>query len=113
MPAALYSLRIRSTSEFGKLHLPGSSARLRAMGHSASAGTGDRRDAARLSSPRGIALDGNGNLLIADTFNRRIRIVTPDGVIATIAGNGAFAFPCGDGGLATSASINGTRLRSP
>ena len=39
----------------------------------------------------GIAVDSSGNLYIADTFNNRVRIVTPDGTITTVAGNGTLA----------------------
>jgi uncharacterized repeat protein (TIGR01451 family) len=52
----------------------------------------------------GLAVDTAGNLYLADSVNNRIRKVTPDGVIQTIAGNGAPGFS-GDGGLATSAQL--------
>ena len=60
---------------------------------------------ARLNSPRGLAVDGNGNLYIADTGNNRIRKVTPSGLITTIAGSGTKGFS-GDGGAGTSAQLN-------
>jgi len=60
-------------------------------------------------SPQGVAVDAAGNLYIADTFNSRIRKVSPDGMMTTVAGvgpeypaNGGFS---GDGGPATSASL--------
>ena len=59
---------------------------------------------ASLDSPTGIALDGAGNLYIADTASHRIRKVTLDGTITTIAGNGNGGFQ-GDGGPATAASL--------
>jgi hypothetical protein len=43
--------------------------------------------AARFSHPQGIAIDGLGNLYVADTFNSKIRKVTPAGVVTTIAGS--------------------------
>ena len=43
-------------------------------------------DAARFSSPEGIAVDGSGNLYVADTNNDMIRKITPDGTVTTLAG---------------------------
>ena len=61
---------------------------------------------AQLSSPVGIAVDGSGNLFIADTYNNRIRQVSAaTGVITTVAGNGTRGFS-GDGGAATNAQLN-------
>lgn len=51
-------------------------------------GDGGPATAATLYRPSGVALDGAGNLYIADTFNDRIRMVTPGGVISTVAGGG-------------------------
>jgi RHS repeat-associated protein len=53
--------------------------------------------------PIALALDRDGNLLISDG-GRRIRRVSPDGVIVTVAGNGSLTFS-GDGGLATQAGF--------
>ena len=57
---------------------------------------------ARLNAPSGVALDGAGNLYIADTSNHRIRKVTPDGMISTVAGGGT---ALGDNGPAASAQL--------
>ncbi|HWQ31994.1 MAG TPA: BACON domain-containing carbohydrate-binding protein [Blastocatellia bacterium] len=62
-------------------------------------------DALRLRQPETVALDAAGSLYIADTGNHRIRRVSRDGVITTIAGNGQLG-SSGDGGPATAASLN-------
>ncbi len=46
---------------------------------------------ARFRFPDGLAIDGSGNLFIADTENHRIRRMTPDGVVTTVVGNGTAA----------------------
>ncbi len=51
-------------------------------------GDGGPATAALLNWPRGIAVDRRGNLYIADNNNHRIRKVTPDGIITTLAGTG-------------------------
>ncbi|HYI94023.1 MAG TPA: hypothetical protein VEX68_10805, partial [Bryobacteraceae bacterium] len=62
---------------------------------------------AQLARPAGVAVDGAGNLFIADSYNSRIRKVSPSGIISTAAGGGirnAFS-GSGDGEPATSASL--------
>jgi uncharacterized protein (TIGR03437 family) len=60
---------------------------------------------AQLNAPDGLAIDGGGNLYIADTKNHRIRKVSPSGIITTVAGNGVPGF-AGDNGAALNASLN-------
>ncbi|MBK0379895.1 NHL domain-containing protein [Mucilaginibacter segetis] len=43
--------------------------------------------AAKFNNPIGITIDGNDNLYIADTDNQLIRMITPQGIVTTIAGN--------------------------
>lgn len=59
---------------------------------------------AELFYPAGVAIDAAGNLYIADSGNHRIRKVSTDGTIETIAGNG-LAGNSGDGGPAAQAAI--------
>ena len=54
---------------------------------------------ASLNQPRGIEVDGAGNLFIADALNFRIRKVSSDGIITTVAGD---AWITADGATATS-----------
>jgi trimeric autotransporter adhesin len=68
-------------------------------------GDGGQATSAQLFHPTGVALDAAGSLFIADSDNNRIRKVTPDGVISTIAGNGDMGFD-GDGSSATSAQLS-------
>ena len=49
-------------------------------------GDGGPATSAGLSAVEGIAIDGNGNVYLCDTYNNRIREVTADGIIHTIAG---------------------------
>lgn len=61
---------------------------------------------AELYEPWGVAVDGTGNVYIADTYNNRIRLVKKStGVITTIAGSGTHGYS-GDTGPATTAEIS-------
>lgn len=56
----------------------------------------------------GVAIDRAGNLFIADSNNHRVRKVTPNGIISTVAGRGYPMFGCtpnGDGGPAINAVL--------
>ncbi|CAL9466434.1 RICIN domain-containing protein [Streptomyces sp. enrichment culture] len=68
-------------------------------------GDGGPATAARLNVPMGVAVDGTGTLYVTEYHNNRVRKITTDGKISTVAGNGAAAFG-GDGGPAVSAQLN-------
>ena len=69
-------------------------------------GDGGPAAEALFRDPNGVAVDGAGNLYIADTKNRRIRKVDSTGTITTIAGTGEYGFG-GDGGPAAEAQLGG------
>jgi len=78
-------------------------------------GDGGLAAASRLSGPKGVALDGSGNLYIADSSNSVVRRVTLDGTITTVAGTFQLSAPPfsgpvggygGDGGPATLAKLD-------
>ena len=75
-------------------------------GNQGFSGDGGPATSAELSFPQGVAEDSAGNVYISDLFNNRIRKVDPTGTITTYAGNGTAGYS-GDGGLATSAELDG------
>jgi myo-inositol-hexaphosphate 3-phosphohydrolase/sugar lactone lactonase YvrE len=76
-------------------------------GTAGSSGDGGPATAAAINTPHAVAVDAAGNLFIADSMSARIRKVTPDGTITTVAGTGVEGFS-GDGGSGTAA-----KLRNP
>jgi uncharacterized protein (TIGR03437 family) len=68
-------------------------------------GDGGPATAAGLSLPSGVAIDASGNLFIADYLDNRIRKVSTNGIITTVAGNASCCGFSGDGGPATAASL--------
>ena len=67
-------------------------------------GDGGPATEAQFAVPSGLAVDGSGNLYVADSGNHRIRRIDAEGVITTIAGTGVRGFG-GDGGPATEAQF--------
>ncbi len=74
-------------------------------GESGSAADGEFRLSALFASPRGIAVDSVGRILIADTGNHRISRIEPDGSVRIVAGTGEPG-NAGDGQAARAAQLN-------
>jgi hypothetical protein len=83
-------------------------------GNGAPGSYGDGGDArlAGINTPLSVAIAADGGILIAERDGNRIRKVAPNGIITTVAGNGAPGLT-GDGGTATSAQINSPRDVAP
>ena len=95
-----YSQRIRKVDSTGTITT------VAGTGYNSFSGDGGPAVEAYLQGPRGVAVDGSGNLYIADSANDRIRKVDSTGTITTIAGTGERGFS-GDGGPAVEAQLNG------
>src|SRR5207244_6820678 len=61
---------------------------------------------ARLNLPVGVVVDAAGNVFIGEEANHRVRKVSPEGIITTVAGTGVEGYS-GDGGPATKARLGG------
>jgi len=92
--------RIRKVSRDGTIST------LAGSGEAGFGGDGGPALKAKLRGPYGVKADKHGNVYIADQQNNRIRKVTPDGTMTTVAGNGKREFS-GDGGPATQAGLAG------
>ena len=73
-----------------------------------SPGDGGPATSAQLQGAGAVAVDAAGNVFIADSWNLRVRKVSPDGIIHTVAGVGTSGPPppSGDGGPATAAQLS-------
>jgi len=69
-------------------------------------GDGGPATNAVLSQPYGIAVDGIGNVFVADAGANLIRKVSTNGIIATVAGKSGSSGYAGDGGPATNATLS-------
>jgi sugar lactone lactonase YvrE len=71
-------------------------------------GDGGAATSALLARPRGLSVDAQGNIYVADSDNNRIRLIAAAGDITTVAGNGSQGF-AGDGGAAVNAILDTPR----
>ncbi|MCB4792090.1 MAG: carboxypeptidase regulatory-like domain-containing protein [Elusimicrobia bacterium] len=92
-----YNNRIRKVNSAGIIST------VAGTGEGGYSGDGGPATSAKLNQPYGIAVDGTGNVYIAD--NRRIRKVDSTGIISTFAGAGGSGYT-GDGGMATSVNLD-------
>ncbi|WP_066804006.1 hypothetical protein [Sphingomonas asaccharolytica] len=65
---------------------------------------------ARFNGPIGVAADDKGNVYVADSYNDRIRVITPDGQVRTLAGQGAPGFADGQSAAAAFDTPTGIAL---
>src|SRR5579872_4864121 len=91
-----------------KISAAGVISTLAGNGHAGFAGDGGPASLSLLNSPYGLAVDPAGNVYIADFGNQRVRKVSPDGMIITIAGTGQKG-SSGDGGPANAAQLMSPR----
>src|SRR5438874_221493 len=111
MALAIFSLQTPATT-FAKSLSTELITRVAGNGSPGYSGDGGPAINAQLDNPSGMAVDSTGNLFIADTRNQRIRKVSSDGIITTVAGNASCSSGycaggySGDGGLASNAQLN-------
>jgi DNA-binding beta-propeller fold protein YncE len=121
--ADFYNCRIRVVAEstgtfYGQPMTAGDIYTVAGDGARGFSGDGGPATKAQMNDPYAVTVDGAGNLLIADTFNGRVRVVAARagtfygqrmtvGDIYTVAGDGNTGGGLGDGGPATKAEING------
>ncbi len=97
--AEYYGQRVRKVTPGGTITT------LAGTGVEGFSGDGGPATNAELNGPYRVTVDLAGNVYIPDSGNSRVRKVSPDGTITTIAGNGTVGRG-GDGQLATNAELN-------
>ena len=88
-----------------RVNADGTVATIAGTGRAGSTGDGGAATGAALDGPTSIAIDGAGDVLIADSQNNRVRRIDQRGIISTFAGSGARGF-AGDGGPAVEAQLD-------
>jgi hypothetical protein len=113
--AAIRVVADRTGRFYGRHMVAGDIYTVAGTGSAGFAGDGGPATSAELADPSGVAVDGSGNLVVADLLNFRVRVVAETtgtfygiamtaGDIYTVAGDGTFGFS-GDGGPATQAAL--------
>jgi sugar lactone lactonase YvrE len=74
-------------------------------GQAGYSGDGGAATNAKMFWPAGLAVDTNGVIFIADTYNHRIRRVPTNGMISSVAGTGTAGYTS-DGGSAVGSQLN-------
>ena len=101
---AMGNIYFGSASSVRRVGTDGKISTVAGTGTAGFSGDGGPATQARLAGISGLALDASGSLYISDNPNRRIRKVTPDGIIRTIGGTGASG-NSGNGGPAVAATL--------
>lgn len=94
-----------SVSSIRKVSLDGNIDRIAGGGPPQYSGDNGPAALASFYVPQAIAIGSGGSLYVADSLNRRVRAIQPDGVVVTVAGTGREG-SSGDGALATSADLS-------
>jgi serine/threonine protein kinase, bacterial len=94
-----------STDKVQKISPAGAVTDVAGTGTGGYSGDGGPATDAQIDGPGSVTIDSAGNIYIPDSKNQRIRKITPNGVINTIAGTGTAGFS-GDGGPATAAALH-------
>lgn len=97
--AEYYGQRVRKVTPSGTITT------LAGTGVAGYSGDGGPATSAKLNGPYRVTVDLAGNVYIPDSANGVVRKVSPNGIITTVVGNGNIG-DSGDGGLATSATLN-------
>lgn len=103
-PAGNIYISDRGTHQILKFSQTGQVTVIAGLGAPGFGGDGGPATLALLNTPSGLAIDAQGTIYVADSGNQRIRAITSDGTIHTIAGSGLRGF-AGDGSTADFASF--------
>lgn len=104
--ADLYNHRIRKVNPEGTITTVAGNGALDSLKESGFSGDGGPATQTQLNYPTSVVVDPDGTLFIADFGNDRIRKVTVDGIISTVAGNGVWGDD-GDNGPSAQATLAG------